>query len=86
MGVSKEELDKIIRDAHAVSQVSFNRKWFDNDSSKPPEEIDILIQQAHRWDLKSLISKGFARTESLIIALYYYEGMTMKEIGEKLGL
>ena len=94
MGVSKRELDKIIRDAHAVSQVSFNRKWFDCDGSRQLEEIDILkdpkssdpVQQAHRRDLKFLITKGFSRTESLIITLYYYEGMTMKEIGATLDL
>ena len=34
MGVSMKELKKIIRDAHAVSQVSFNRKWFDSDGSR----------------------------------------------------
>jgi len=94
MGVSMKELNKIIRDAHAVSQVSFNRKWFDSDGSRQIEEIDILkdpkgsdpVQQAHRRDLKSFITKGFSRTESLIITLYYYEGMTMKEIGATLDL
>ncbi len=94
MGVSMRELNKIIRDAHAVSQVSFNRKWFDSNGSRQIEEIDILkdpkgsdpVQQAHRRDLKSLITKGFSRTESLIITLYYYEGMTMKEIGATLDL
>ncbi len=94
MGVSMKELNKITRDAHAISQVSFNRKWFDSDGSRQIEEIDILkdpkgsdpVQQAHRRDLKSLITKGFSRTESLIITLYYYEGMTMKEIGATLDL
>lgn len=94
MGISRKELDKITRDARAVSQVSFNRKWFDSDGSRQIEEIDILkdpngsdpVQQAHRRDLKSLITKGFSRTESLIITLYYYEGMTMKEIGATLDL
>ncbi len=94
MDVSMRELDKIIRDAHAVSQVSFNRKWFDSDGSRQIEEVNILkdpksnnpVQQAHRRDLKSLITKGFSRTESLIVTLYYYEGMTMKEIGSTLDL
>ena len=94
MGVSMRELAKIIRDAHAVSQVSFNRKWFDSDGSRQVEELDILkdpkgsnpVQQAHRRDLKSLITRGFSRTESLIVTLYYYEAMTMKEIGSTLDL
>lgn len=94
MGVTKRELDKIVRDSHAVSQVSFNRKWFDSDGSRQVEEIDTLkdpkgsdpVRQAHRRDIKSLITKGFSRTESLIITLYYYEGMTMKDIGSTLDL
>ena len=94
MGIPMKELNKIVRDAHAVSQVSFNRKWFDSDGSRQVEELDILkdpkgsnpVKEAHRRDLKSLITKGFSRTESLIVTLYYYEGMTMKEIGSTLDL
>ena len=42
--------------------------------------------RAHRLDLKSIITKGFSRAEVLIITLYYYEGLTMKEIGATLDL
>jgi len=34
-------------------------------------------------DLKRLITKGLAKNERLILLLYYYEGMTMKEIGRR---
>jgi RNA polymerase sigma factor for flagellar operon FliA len=37
-------------------------------------------------DLKRLITKGLAKNERLILLLYYYEGMTMKEIGATLKL
>ena len=80
MDVSMEELNKIIRDAHAVSQASLNRKWFDSDKCSDP------VQQAHRRDIKSLITKGFSRTEGLIITYYYYEGMSTKEIANTLDL
>jgi RNA polymerase sigma factor for flagellar operon FliA len=33
-----------------------------------------------------LLTKGFARAEQLIVVLYYYEEMTMKEIGATLDL
>ncbi|MHC4291949.1 MAG: sigma factor-like helix-turn-helix DNA-binding protein, partial [Planctomycetota bacterium] len=36
--------------------------------------------------LKNLISKGLTRAEKLIVILYYYEEMTMKEIGATLDL
>ena len=94
LGVSMKELRKIVRDAHAVSQVSFNRKRFDSDGSRQVEELNLLsdpkstdpVSLAHRRDIKSLITKGFSRAEQLIITLYYYEEMTMKEIGTTLDL
>ena len=36
--------------------------------------------------LKELITKGLSRAERLIIILYYFEEMTMKEIGSTLDL
>jgi RNA polymerase sigma factor for flagellar operon FliA len=33
-----------------------------------------------------LVTKGLNRNERLIIILYYYEELTMKEIGQTLGL
>ena len=94
LGVSMKEFRKIVRDAHAISQVSFNRKRFDSDGSRQVEELNLLsdpkstdpVSLAHRRDIKSLITKGFSRAEQLIITLYYYEEMTMKEIGATLDL
>ena len=37
-------------------------------------------------DLMRLVTKGLNRNERLIIILYYYEELTMKEIGSTLGL
>ena len=94
LGVSTKEFRKIVRDAHAISQISFNRKRYDSDGSRQIEELNLLsdpkgsdpVTQTHRRDLKSVITKGFSRAEVLIITLYYYEGMTMKEIGATLDL
>ena len=36
--------------------------------------------------MKDFVSKGFSTPEKLILALYYYEQMTMKEIGQTLGI
>ncbi len=42
--------------------------------------------EAQKRDLKSLLTKGLTRAERLIVVLYYYEEMTMKEIGATLDL
>ena len=39
-----------------------------------------------RRELRELITKGLSRAERLIVILYYYESMTMKEIGATLDL
>ena len=88
------EYEKMAKDASAVGVVSLNRKWFETDSNKDVREIDVLedkrgadpIREIQRKDLKELITKGLSRAERLIIILYYFEEMTMKEIGATLDL
>ncbi|NLF30715.1 MAG: FliA/WhiG family RNA polymerase sigma factor [Planctomycetes bacterium] len=94
LNTSLTELRKLARDAQAVSMISLNRKWFETDSHKDVREIDMLedkrienpLLKAQAKDIKSLITRGLNRAERLIIVLYYYEQMTMKEIGETLDL
>ena len=94
LDVDKDEYKKICRDARPVGVVSLNRKWFETDSSKDVREIDVVrdkrqenpVSRLQRDDLKLLLTKGLSRAERLIIVLYYYEEMTMKEIGITLDL
>jgi RNA polymerase sigma factor FliA len=92
--VSMAEFEKMAKDASAVGLVSLSRKWFETDSNKDVREIDVLedkrgadpVREIQRKDLKELITKGLSRAERLIIILYYFEEMTMKEIGATLDL
>ena len=94
MEVDKNEFGKLSRDSKPVGVVSLNRKWFETDSNKDVREIDVVkdhrqenpVTQLQRDDLKLLMTKGLSRAERLIIILYYYEEMTMKEIGITLDL
>ena len=88
------EFEKLMRDATAVTQVSLSRKYTETDSSKEVSEIDVIedkrgrdpLRDIQKKDLKSLITRGLTRAERLILILYYYEEMTMKEIGATLDL
>ena len=94
MKITMKEFRKVRRDAQAVGLVSLSRKWFETDSSKDVREIDVLedrrsdnpFQTAQARDLRDLVTRGLSRAERLIIILYYFEEMTMKEIGETLDL
>lgn len=94
MGISDDEYIKLKRDATATAQVSLSRKWFETDSQKDVCEIDVLedkrgsnpLEDVQRRDLKDALTKGLSRAEKLILVLYYYEEMTMKEIGSTLDL
>ncbi|MSR43905.1 MAG: FliA/WhiG family RNA polymerase sigma factor [Phycisphaerales bacterium] len=94
LDVSSEEFEKINRDSRPVGIVSLNKKWTDADSSGEAREIDVpsdapnmdAFQMLQRQDLQVLLTRGLTRSERLIVILYYYEELTMKEIGVTLDL
>ncbi len=94
IGVQGEEFDKVKRDHLPVTMRSIHGRCFPSDGGRDVREIDVIrdesqsnpLTDAQRRDLKELVTKGLSRAERLIVILYYYEGMTMREIGATLDL
>jgi RNA polymerase sigma factor for flagellar operon FliA len=94
LGMTLEEFQRLQREAAAVGIVSLSRKWFETDSHKDVCEIDLLedkrgidpLDSIQKKDLRWLVTRGLSKQEKLILLLYYYEDMTMKEIGAALDL
>ena len=92
--MDKSELDRVMNDANAVNLVSLNKKWFETDGSKDVSEIDLIedensedpTSRLQKSDLIRMVTRGLNRNERMIIILYYYEEMTMKEVGAALDL
>ena len=94
MGLSVKEFEKHKNEASAIGLVSLNKKWYETDSYKDVREVDVLqdakgedpTNGIQKLDVMKVVTKGLNRNERLIIILYYYEELTMKEIGNTLGL
>lgn len=94
LDIDTNEFDRIQRDANVISLLSLDTQYHNDDGEKDVREIDIIkdnrsqdpVIEAQKRDLKNLLTKGLTRAERLIITLYYYEEMTMKEIGLTLDL
>jgi RNA polymerase sigma factor FliA len=94
LDLEMHEFTRLQRDAQAVGLVSLSTKCSDGEGDKDVCEIDVIkdkkskdpLIEAQKRDLKNLLTKGLSRAERLIIVLYYYEEMTMKEIGATLDL
>lgn len=94
IGVSLLDFKRMARDGTAVSMSPISRRPSDDENRRDGNEFDSLEDrrttdphdEAQRADLREFITTGLTRTERLILMLYYYEQMTMKEIGETLDL
>ncbi len=94
MDLSRKEYDRVRGDSQPVKVASIDRVRHTTESDRDVREIDMLrdqkqpdpLSEAVRRDLKQIITCKLSRAEQLIVVLYYYEGMTMREIGETLDL
>lgn len=94
LNMPKAQFEKLMKDASTVTLVSLSRKYTDPDSHRDVLEIDVMpdaetvdpVVEAQKQDVKDLVTRGLSRAERLIIVLYYYEQMTMKQIGQTLDL
>ena len=93
MQITVQEVEKLKKETQTVGLVSLSNKCT-GDDEKDMNEGDILedrrsedpFDSLQRKDLIKLITKGLSQNERLILILYYYEEMTMKEIGATLDL
>ena len=90
--VSLRELEKITRDGNVVRVMPLSSKRSQMDDEEQDGEAleDRRARERERGiereDIKRMLTRGLSRAEQLIVVLYYFEEMTMREIGQTLDL
>ena len=94
MEISIEELQAHQSEANAKTIFSLSEKWNDGDDDQDLEKVDILadrkstspVEMIQQNDALEMITGSLTKKERLIVLMYYYEGLTMREIGEIMEL
>ena len=94
LGLSPQEFEDMLREASAATMVSLTEGSKDEDDSRSLRKIDLLEDKKgidpemslRKKEVAEYITRGLSRKERLIILLYYYEELTMREIGATLDL
>ena len=92
--VDMDTFRRFQRDANAISLISLQGNGGDGDEQDEFQQIHVIrdaksrdpLMEIQKQDTKEYATRGLSREEKLIITLYYFEGMTMREIGTTLGI
>jgi RNA polymerase sigma factor for flagellar operon FliA len=94
LGISGKELHQNYAEIQHINVTSLDKTFSDREGSKDMREIDMVpdrrsedpTEQIAKVDLLRTFTKGLNKTERMIIIMYYYEELTMKEIGAALDI
>jgi RNA polymerase sigma factor for flagellar operon FliA len=98
LGISLDDLAVLLKELAAATIISLDDFISGDDASDKKKRIIDMLQDDKAADaldfveiaeMKSTLSKSISRLpqkEKTVIYLYYYEGLTLKEIGAVLGL
>ena len=83
------EVEKLRRESNLTSVYTLNQQDGDEDDPHTLRKLDALMDRGSAQPFDSMVAQDLARVlmttlaenERTVIALYYHEGLTMKEIG-----
>jgi RNA polymerase sigma factor FliA len=98
LGISTDELDESLTDIGRSSIAALDELWTVSSSGGDQVALIDTIEDTHgpepqaelaQTELKEALAESIARLperEKLVVTLYYYEELTLREIGEVLGV
>jgi len=93
-GMDLGEYEEMLREASAITVVSLTEKAREDKGTKSLRKIDLLEDEKaprpeddlRRMEVADFVTKSLSHKERLIVLLYYYEELTMREVGATLHL
>lgn len=94
LGMCDGDYEEMLREASAITVVSLTDKAKEGEGAKSLRKIDLIRdakspspgEDLQRQEVTEFIVRRLSRKERLIILLYYYEDLTMREIGAAINL
>jgi RNA polymerase sigma factor for flagellar operon FliA len=94
LGISGEELHQVYAETHSINVTSLDRTFSEQDGSKDLREMDMVADRRSEDPTERLakivmirtFTNGLSKTERMIVIMYYYEELTMREIGAALEI
>ena len=88
MGLNEMEFCTVYRDGHAPSTIGMQTTEFDSEYDCAPIHYignDVQTRVAEQNDTHHWICRCLDKRDRLILTLYYYESLSMLEVGQSIG-
>jgi RNA polymerase sigma factor for flagellar operon FliA len=94
MGISRAEAETLRRESNLTTVFTLSPQEERDDDPRTLRRLDALMDRCSEMPLEHMVAGDLARTlvkvlsksEQTVIALYYEEGLTMKEVGHVMGI
>ncbi len=94
LGISMDDYGDMLEESSPKIMYSLSDKCDENNSEESIEKADMIedrnsinpVENLNQKDILLAVTNSLSRKEKLIIIMYYYEGLTMREIGNILSL
>jgi RNA polymerase sigma factor for flagellar operon FliA len=97
LNISQAELNSVYSDLNSTTFLSLDEVWQNDDGNKPISRLqtveDCLITNQFHYlqqaEVKAILAQAINQLpekEKLVVVLYYYENLTLREIGEILDV
>lgn len=94
MGLSTGEFENLLKDVDVRAQLSIEGAGADGSRDRETQRIELIedrsleqpLEAVSMKELREIATRGLSDKEQRIMTMYYFDNLTMKEIGAILGI